>query len=153
MARHSDTKQKPFVHFKTREGLSQINIEIELYSQTIDVLVADKGDDNKIEQWFKRHDIQFEPLNNDFATYMQISSRKDEWQKTGIILLRRGFKPDTQYMLTIVHECLHAISDILRRIGIEHTRETEEAYAYLHEWTVNKIVLGLMKKPVSYTFS
>jgi hypothetical protein len=34
------------------------------------------------------------------------------------------------YMALLVHEIVHAVSFILRRVGIEHTSETEEAYTY-----------------------
>lgn len=34
-------------------------------------------------------------------------------------------------MSLIVHEVVHAASFVLRRCGIEHTNETEEAYTYL----------------------
>lgn len=36
-----------------------------------------------------------------------------------------------QAIALLVHEILHAASFILRRCGIEHTSETEEAYTYL----------------------
>ena len=32
---------------------------------------------------------------------------------------------------TIVHECVHLVSNIFRKIGIKHCNETDEPYAYL----------------------
>lgn len=41
------------------------------------------------------------------------------------------------------HEILHAVSHILRRVGIEHTAETEEAYAYALEYCNKRILTWL----------
>lgn len=45
-----------------------------------------------------------------------------------IRLNRLPLSPMTTAVL--VHEIVHAVSKILRRVGIEHTEETEEAYTY-----------------------
>lgn len=41
------------------------------------------------------------------------------------------------------HEILHAVSHILRNVGIEHTAETEEAYAYALEYCNKRILTWL----------
>ena len=41
------------------------------------------------------------------------------------------------------HEILHAVSHILRNVGIEHTAETEEAYAFALEYCNKRILTWL----------
>lgn len=47
---------------------------------------------------------------------------------------------------TLIHESFHGVSDILRYVGISHSEETEEAYAYLHSWIVGEILKQLEKR-------
>ena len=42
------------------------------------------------------------------------------------------------------HEILHAVSHILRNVGIEHTAETEETYAYTLEYCNKRILTWLV---------
>lgn len=41
------------------------------------------------------------------------------------------------------HEVLHAVSHILRSVGIEHTADTEEVYAYAIEYCNKRILTWL----------
>lgn len=40
----------------------------------------------------------------------------------------------------LTHEIYHAVSFLLRGVGIEHTPETEEAYAYAMEYLYSNII-------------
>lgn len=38
------------------------------------------------------------------------------------------------------HEVLHAVSWVLRRVGVEHTEATEEVYCYLHQHVMTEVL-------------
>lgn len=46
---------------------------------------------------------------------------------------------DKDSMATLAHEVFHAVSFILRGVGIEHTSDTEEAYAYAYDYLFRNI--------------
>lgn len=46
----------------------------------------------------------------------------------------------------VVHECFHLTSYIMRRVGMPLTEESEEAYTYLQEELVRKILVEIYKK-------
>jgi hypothetical protein len=48
----------------------------------------------------------------------------------------------------IAHECCHATNDVLFSAGMEHTIESDEAYAYYMGWLVEEIEMRLKLKPV-----
>lgn len=54
-----------------------------------------------------------------------------------------GFDANTDDDEIMRHEILHAVSHILRSIGIEHTAETEEVYAYAIEYCNKRIFTWL----------
>lgn len=49
-----------------------------------------------------------------------------------VIWLREKPKDDGS-MAVLAHEIYHAVSFLLRSVGIDHTSDTEEAYAYTYE--------------------
>jgi hypothetical protein len=53
---------------------------------------------------------------------------------------------DSKFVHTIEHESLHAISSILRAVGLNHNVENEEVYAYMQTWLVKQIFKGLEKR-------
>lgn len=57
-----------------------------------------------------------------------------------IWIKRIVYEADPCYVVnTISHEALHSTEMILETIGMKLTRETEEAYCYLHGYIVEKI--------------
>jgi len=46
----------------------------------------------------------------------------------------------------VVHECFHLTSYIMRRVGMPLTEESEEAFTYLQEELVRKILVEIYKK-------
>lgn len=63
---------------------------------------------------------------------------------SGDALIYGKKKPESILDYSIVsHEILHATSHILRNVGIEHTSETEEVYAYVIEDLTWKIFTWL----------
>ena len=63
----------------------------------------------------------------------------------GCIYRYLWIKDDDQFNATLVHETLHLASGILRDIGIEHTGETEEIYAYYPCYLMG-VILDRVKK-------
>jgi hypothetical protein len=49
---------------------------------------------------------------------------------------------DVSNMNTVVHESVHATSNIFGYVGMEHTAETDEAYAYMVGYIVEQILEG-----------
>jgi hypothetical protein len=46
----------------------------------------------------------------------------------------------------VVHEMYHAVAYMLRDIGLEHTKETEEIYVYFTEYAIKQVLKRLVKK-------
>ena len=55
------------------------------------------------------------------------------------IIYGKDFKHINSEYATISHEIFHAVSHVLRNVGIEHTPDTEEAYAYIIEYLTQEI--------------
>lgn len=54
--------------------------------------------------------------------------------ENGDVMIWGRSKPSGSYgKAVLAHEIFHATGDLLRNIGINHTEETEEVYAYLIE--------------------
>lgn len=47
---------------------------------------------------------------------------------------------------TLVHECMHVTSQVLRERGIQLSSETEESYTYYIQWLFNACALPTVKK-------
>lgn len=62
-----------------------------------------------------------------------------------IIRFRSKIKNDPDHIGLVAHESFHAACSILENVGIKHTRDTDEVYAYL----IQLIVREILKKPQS----
>lgn len=62
------------------------------------------------------------------------------------ILLNTGIFSDPIMKLKVgIHESFHATSMILHNAGVEHTSDTEEAYAYHVEWLTSEVLMCMAK--------
>ena len=62
------------------------------------------------------------------------------------LIYSNDYKNDIEYTSAIAHEIIHAVSHILRNIGINHTEETEEVYAYTIEDLTKRILTWLISE-------
>jgi len=70
-----------------------------------------------------KDDIKLCALNNRAGICIQFGF--------GASIIRMPNIPKTPFdQDTLAHEIFHAVSGLLRRIGLEHTSDSEEAYAY-----------------------
>lgn len=76
------------------------------------------------------------------------SNTATTWQlSTGQQIIRFDEKvTGHRTMALMVHEILHAVSFILRRCGIEHTNDTEEAYTYLVQHVTSEAFKAIGKQ-------
>lgn len=59
--------------------------------------------------------------------------------ESGKVILRLRVNP-LENCGVLVHEVFHAVEMIFNRIGLTHSRESSEAWAYLIEYLTNKIL-------------
>ena len=63
------------------------------------------------------------------------------WQlSTGQQIIQMMVPMNPAQIALLGHEVLHAVSFILRKVGIDHTDETEEAYTYLHQYVMHQVL-------------
>lgn len=110
----------------------------------------------KIKDTIYRNDVYFiHDEKDDFIK--KYLKKKADYDATEIIKKSAGFyvaigEPIHEYYIvitkyadnwigTLVHECLHATSKVLRERGIDLTEETEEAYTYYIQWLFNALSL------------
>lgn len=115
----------------------------------------------KLKDVLYRNDIYFIHGESDekIKAYLK---RKADYDAAEIVKKSSGFfvsfgEPTCEFYIvitkqadnwigTLVHECLHATSAVLRDRGIELTAETEEAYAYYLQWLFNSLHCLLQKR-------
>lgn len=56
-----------------------------------------------------------------------------------VVIWMRNTPKDDGDMAVLAHEVYHAVSFLLRSIGIDHNSDTEEAYAYTFEYLFGNI--------------
>lgn len=57
-----------------------------------------------------------------------------------VIRFRSKIKNNPDYISLVAHEAFHAACSILENVGIKHTRDTDEVYAYLIQLIVREIL-------------
>ena len=62
------------------------------------------------------------------------------------LIYSKDYKDDIEYTSVVAHEIIHAVSHILRNVGIEHTAETEEVYAYTIEDLTKRVLTWLISE-------
>lgn len=108
-------------------------IPLEIYGHVIGISIG-QSDDDLYEQ------IQEHLSRKKFDKYManQDSIATTHKLKTGAIIIR--FKDDIDDAGIVAHESLHAVVFLFKKIGIEFSYESEEAYAYTLEYLTNQIL-------------
>jgi hypothetical protein len=83
----------------------------------------------------------------EFDDYAIDSKRGRCWQlSNGQQVIRMAVPMNAKTIALLSHEVLHAVSFILRRVGIEHTSDTEEAYTYLHQYVMSEVLTLVAKR-------
>jgi hypothetical protein len=91
---------------------------------------------------------EFIDFTNAFAGYT-VEIRSDFGNVYVLWLNERDKKfsvKNTDDVATLNHEILHVVSMVLRFVGIAHTTETEEVYAYMQTWMFKEICKKLEKR-------
>jgi hypothetical protein len=108
-------------------------IPIDVYGHDILISIGQKDDDLYEE-------LKENISKKDFDKYMskQKSIATTHKLRTGTILIR--FKDDIDNPGIVAHEAFHAVVFLFKKIGIQFSYESEEAYTYLLEYLVNEIL-------------
>jgi len=122
------------------------------YHAHIHVISNYKGDE--IRRYFKqKFDVEYDFKENGetkFGTHFTVSN-KDNSDVRHFICIQE-FQWTVAQQALVIHEVFHMISDILRDIGIPHTKDTEEAYAFYLQYMIQRVLhfllrdTGLLKK-------
>lgn len=152
---HSDHNFQELQPTVTREGLIEVYMWDTLYRMNLHLLYGPIGDE-AFAAWMKRKNMgtNFASINRSHAA----STRRIVDVETGgmrafVITFPHKWKRTPEHILTLTHEMLHVTSGTLRRIGIELSDETEEAFCYHQEMLIREFGNAMDKKPVPYTFS
>ena len=88
-----------------------------------------------------------EKFRKEFNDYLPKHNTGRTWQlSTGQQVVHMQMPMGATQIALLSHEVLHAISFVLRSAGIEHTNETEEAYAYLHQYVMQQVLQAVARK-------
>ena len=122
--------------------------EIELKPYHHQLIVCINAKEKDIEKFVKKNikpdfvnevmeEIKKYPLEGDFAgvVYTEIKSLPQT-----MILSIPVFNETTDSISFLVHECLHVVAHMFRKIGISLSEESEEAYTYLLGHIVYQII-------------
>jgi hypothetical protein len=108
-------------------------IPIDVYGHDIVVSIG-QSDDDLYEQI--QENISRKQFDKHMANQKAIATTHK--LKTGAILIR--FKDNIDDAGIVAHEALHAVVFLFKKIGIDFTYESEEAYAYTLEYLTNQIL-------------
>jgi hypothetical protein len=88
-----------------------------------------------------------EKFRKDFEGYHVGPNKGKTWQlSTGQQIVQVPVPMNAAQIALLGHEVLHAVSFVLRKAGIEHTDETEEAYTYLHQFVMHQVLREVGEK-------
>ncbi len=135
--------------------MKNIQLTDRIYHARID-LIVDLPNERRIPYLCQRFRLKPEDIKsrdrieNSAASYMQIRSMKvSEWEAGGqvifLIFVLPRFTWTCRDIGSFCHELYHLVEDVFRSIGMAHTSETEEAFAYYYQmlmvqasWRLNK---------------
>jgi hypothetical protein len=106
-------------------------VPIDIYSTDILVSVG-QSDDELLERLGLEPEV-FEELFGDFNKCVARTSMHDD----GWIIIRLK---DLNDVGVIAHEVFHSVCYLMRRVGIKHSFNSEEAFAYLIQYILNQII-------------
>lgn len=121
---------------KTKRSTEKIKIELEIYPSTVYVYLGLTGNQimEDVMTFYKNVDTSI--INNDkfddHAGYTILIP-----DGTIILSVRKDYINDIG---VIVHEAFHATEYILSYAGMKLSNDSSEAYAYLLEYLINKII-------------
>jgi hypothetical protein len=114
-----------------------------VYSATVQVCwdVDTKGMESYIARTFPEYVGAIPRLDPWCAWSLELSDKQHELY---LICLRKfQWTPDD--IGTLAHECLHTTASMLRSRGLSFNKQTEEAYAYLHDSLVRRCLAEMQK--------
>jgi hypothetical protein len=95
------------------------------------------GTVDEANRYFARHcPIEFTKLHPSCQGHWKCYAHSGGYE-ADFIFIRRQPRVRTR-MRYLAHEALHCASHALRRAGLPHNEETEEAYTYYQEWIVRE---------------
>lgn len=121
-----------------KEIVMKFKIEVPIYKTTVFVVVGES--DEVAFKYFKRNYLDGDGLN--MMSYDDVTEARTVLSESRLCYVRFKENPTAE---TIAHEFMHVTFDILRKVGVSHTWESEESYAYLLGYLVNEFCKKLNK--------
>ena len=140
--------EKPF---RTPEGL----VEVWLYEECwgANVFMLTECSPEAYVQWMKRVMNIADATAPDarFAgTMADVRCATTGALKACVISFPGKWQPSLENFLTLSHECEHATFQILNSKGMPHTKDTDEAFAYLGESLTRRLALAAAKRVIPW---
>ena len=114
-----------------RGNQMKFKIEVPIYKTTVFVVVGES--DEVASKYFKRFYLDDEGIQG--MRYDNGTEARVFLSDSRLCYVRFGENPTHE---CIAHELMHVTFDILRKVGIYHTSESEESYAYLLDYLVKE---------------
>lgn len=120
------------------------DVTLDVYSTIVKVYCGYEGK----EVWEEIHhnhniDMKAKKWVEEYVVKKECARTVSLYGKGGGVLLMFEHSPSVH---TVAHEVFHAVSFVMRRVGIPFTSSTEEAWAYAMDRLVEQIVEELEKK-------
>jgi hypothetical protein len=116
-----------------------INIIIPLVVYPFDVMVSMGQSDEELGDILKKHGIEIDEYPSCLFENETVMARTVLFLTNQTLIRLREKPEDSTSFGHLHHEVFHAVSFILHRIGLPHTLESEEAYAYLIQYLTEQI--------------
>lgn len=140
--------------FETPEGLTEVWLYEECWGANIH-FVTNCQSHKSVCDWmnrvFKIKDnsvSKFQDLNLHAGEMISIGFAEGPGLKACVIKMPGMWKETCENIFTLVHESAHATFKILSSKGIKHNEETEEAFCYLQESIVKRLIEAMRKKVI-----
>lgn len=140
--------------FETPEGLTEVWLYEECWGANIHFITNCQSHEsvcNWMSRVFKIRDNsvgKFQELNLHAGEMISIGFAEGPGLKACVIKMPGVWKETCENIFTLVHESAHATFKILSSKGIKHNEETEEAFCYLQESIVRRLVEAMRKKVI-----
>ena len=115
---------------------------IDIFKHGIKVVIGTKEELISVAKKDRIYDEikdDIDTVHNSFMVTFMLSSGDS-------LIYSKDYKNDIEYASVVAHEIIHAVSHILRNVGIAHTAETEEVYAYTIEDLAKRILTWLISE-------
>lgn len=97
------------------------------------------GTEAELNEWFTEINVEQHVIDNDYGQFL----RTDKGHS--IIILNSKHLPSSKYEKTLVHECVHLSTEVMRWLGLPINYDNDEILAHFTAHFYEKTI-GIIKK-------